>query len=109
MEFGAWPIEQLTRPQSSVPNPLESREGVSQSPVGQMGHLVYLGAWLSLEGLVNPGGKRRGSRQVKTGTKTGGEGQRAKSCQGAEGLSLESGSWGRGKGRGVMKLETFGR
>ena len=56
-EFGAQPIEQLTRLQGSVPNPLESEEGVSQSPVGQMGHLVYLGAWLSLEGLVNPGGK----------------------------------------------------
>lgn len=109
MEFGARPIEQFTRPQGFVPNPLKSGEGVSQSPVGQMGHLVYLGAWLSLEGLVNLGGKRRGSRQVKTGTKTGGEGQRAKGCQGAEGLSLESGSGGGGKGRGVMKLETFGR
>lgn len=57
MEFGAQPIEQLTKPWGSAPNPLESGKGVSQSPVGQLGHLVYLGAWLSLEGLVNPGGK----------------------------------------------------
>lgn len=46
---------------------------------------------------------------MKTGTKTGGEGQRAKGCRGAEGLSLESGSGGGGEGRGVRKLETFGR